>query len=197
MHPASLAPQHSPGSLGCASSPWPELPPALLPGHPPARRTGWQTAPSVTKDGCLALENTHLFSVRVLPAQEQVQHADGYVGMAPALTQSAINLWSNSFLAPKTVSKHQWVNSGKENALRPVTPPPAGPELYVSRSTPGGSAGCQSSSGIPGLTPSPLSPSSWGSGRCPVSPADSRSPSLSPTHVRRYVENSMILLTPP
>lgn len=39
---------------------------------------------------------------------------------------------------------------------------PSGPELQVSRSTPGGSTGCQHSSCIPSLAPSLLPPSSLG-----------------------------------
>lgn len=75
--------------------------------------------------------------------------------------------------------------------------PLASPELYISRSTPGGGTGCQPSPCIPGLVPSPLPPSSWGAGRCPVPPTDSHSPSLSLAHVQRQLENSVILLKPP
>lgn len=76
-------------------------------------------------------------------------------------------------------------------------PPPSWPRAVRLRSTLGGSTGCQSSSRIPGLAPSLHPPSSWGARRCPVPPADSCSPSLSPAHVQRQLEHSMILLKPP
>lgn len=104
------------------------------------------------------------------PAREQGRRADGYTGIILALPPSA----ANPLLAPKTVSKHQRANPGEENASRPVTQMHLlrlAPELYVPRSTPGGSRGCQSSSCNPGLLPSPHSlpaPGGPGAAPCPL-----------------------------
>lgn len=76
-------------------------------------------------------------------------------------------------------------------------PPVASPELYISRSIPGGSTGCRSSSCTTGIVLFLLPSRSWGARCCSVPPANSHSPSLFLAHVRRQLENSTILLKPP
>jgi len=158
--------------------------PTLRPGHPPAssREVGMADSPQ-RHQGWAFGPGKHLslgHGGTCPPARERARRADGYVGTIPALPQGATSPRSNSLPAPKTVSKDQRANSGKENALI------SAPHQHLLRLPPsctsaGGGTGCPSLSCIPGLAPSPRPPSSCGAGRCPVPPAESPSPSLSPT----------------
>lgn len=169
----------SPGSLGHAASPRPELRRCCSQDThlPPARRTGRQTASRGTKRGRLALEKSRLLGMQVLTpslgagttCRRGRRH---HPCTAPQCHEPAEQLAAgtrNGFKASAGKFREgKYFETGYMKA-----PPPTGPELYVSRSTPGGSMGCQPSPCIPSLTPSPPSSQLVGGQALPRDPQQS------------------------
>lgn len=194
-HPAAQAPQ---GASAAA--------PELLPGHPPA--SSWEDGMADSlqcHQGWTFGPGKHLFL--------------GHAGVPPLTLSPGAGATCRQVrrhhpcIAPECHEPAEQLAAGTKNSFKASVgkfregkcfetgcvnaPPPSWPRAVRLRSTLGGSKGCQSSSHIPGFAPSLHPPSSWGARRCPVPPADSGSPSLSPAHVQRQLEHSMSLLKPP